>query len=205
MRQGNNQGNIEAMGRREGGFSLIEMLVVVALIAVLLGVGAPAFLETVRDNRLRTELYALRATLTNARSEALSRRMPVFVCESADLTTCSSTGAWTTGYIAYADADGDTNPDADEIFIARQIDATDDMSLLFRDAGGTAASNTRFSALGNSLNNNGTFVLCDERGATEARAILLENSGAARVAGDTDDPEDDIVNDGNGNDVTCPA
>lgn len=203
MRQGNRQGNSDAV--RLDGFSLIELLVVVALIAVLLGVAAPAFVDTVRDNRLRTELFALRATLNNARSEALARRMPVFVCETANSTTCSSTGAWTAGFLAYADADGDSAPDPNEVFIARQIDGTDDMSLIFRNAGGAAASNTLFSAQGDALNNSGTFTLCDARGASEARALILENSGAVRTAEDTDSPENAIVNDLDDNDVTCPA
>ncbi|MCB1844446.1 MAG: prepilin-type N-terminal cleavage/methylation domain-containing protein, partial [Halioglobus sp.] len=48
---------------RPKGFSIVELMVVMLILAVLLGVGAPAFLETVRNNRMITELYALRATL----------------------------------------------------------------------------------------------------------------------------------------------
>lgn len=189
---------------RARGFSLIELMVVITLLVVLLGLGVPAFEKTVRDNRLLTEFYALRATLTTARSEALSRRMPVLVCHSTDGTTCAAgTDSWSAGYLAYADADADGDPDPDEIFITRQVDGTQDMSIRFRDGGGTALANTRFSARGDSLNFSGTFTFCDDRGAGDARGLILENAGDARAATDTNDPVDSIVNDIGGANVSC--
>lgn len=190
--------------KRAHGFSLIELMVVMAILVVLLGIGVPAFEKTVKDNRLVTELYALRATLATARSEALSRRMPVFVCHSTDGTNCAAgTDSWAEGYLAFADADADNTPDPNEIFITRQVDATDDMTIRFLDTGGTAQATTRFSARGDSLNFNGTFILCDDRGATEARALNLVPGGDARAAIDDLDPEDGIVNDQDGNNVSC--
>jgi len=66
------------------GFSLIELMVVMGVLAILLTVGAPAFMDLIRDNRLLSEVYGLRATLNNARTEALTQRSFVTVCESDD-------------------------------------------------------------------------------------------------------------------------
>jgi len=194
-----------SVSRQARGFSLIEMMVVLTILVVLLGIGAPAFIDTVKNNRMLTEVYALRATLATARSEALARRVPVTVCESSDAETCASdTTSWITGYLAFADADGDGAPDPNEIFVSRQLDVPADMTLFFRDLGGTAVSTTAFSTRGDSLGQNGTFTLCDDRLETEARALNLLPSGEVRVAVDTDDPVDNIVDTQDDDNVDCP-
>ncbi len=64
---------------RAGGFTLVEMMMALVVLAVLLAVAAPGFYELIKNNRMLSEVYALRATLNGARSEALAQRTRYFV------------------------------------------------------------------------------------------------------------------------------
>lgn len=186
----------------EQGFTLVELMAVLAVLAVLLSIGAPAFIETIKNSRMRAETYAMRSTLANARSEAMARRMPVVVCETSNSTSCATdTTSWNTAHLAFADADDDGVVDTGEdIFQLKEHNATG-VDLTFRDAGGSAASSVRFSSRGDSLGSNGVFTLCDDRGTTEAAAVILNPAGSVRFATDTNG--DDIVEAG-GSNVVCP-
>ena len=185
------------------GLTLIELMAVLAIMTALLTMGVPLFQATIKNNRLQAETLSLRAILTNARSEALARRMPVTVCESDDGESCATDAAtWSTGYIAFADQDNDRVVDSgEEVFLVRSVDAPG-ISLTFE--GGSSDSHLRFSPRGDSLNFSGTFTLCDNRGDKQARALLLSNSGSVSVATDRDSPADDIVDDLGGDNVSCP-
>ncbi len=69
---------------RTGGFTLVEMMMALVVLAVLLAVAAPGFYELIKNNRMLSEVYALRATLNGARSEALAQRNFVTLCRSED-------------------------------------------------------------------------------------------------------------------------
>ena len=172
------------------GFSLIELLAVLSVLAALLLIAAPGYREFILNNRMVSEVYALRATLANARSEALARRAPVVVCPTADGASCVNTTNWTTGYVSFVDTDNDRALDAGEEVIqweARGVEATVQFD-------NPTNNLVQFDPRGYSLNFEGTFTFCDPRGVTEARALILTPAGALRAATDTDSPEDEIVN-----------
>lgn len=189
--------------RGNRGFTIIELMIVLLILGLTLTYGVPAFQQTLQNNRLQTELFALRSTLTNARSEAMARRRAVFVCASNTPTACANdSSAWTNGFLAFADDDTDGVLDPNEVFLVRQVNVPDDVTLRFLDAGGSAEDITRFSQRGDSLEFAGTFVLCDQRGANEARALVLLPSGSVNVA--IDDDDDGVVEDADGDNVSCP-
>ena len=160
-----------------GGFTLIELMVALAVLSILLMVAAPAFRDLIMDNKLLSESYAMRATLNNARSEALAQRMPVTVCGSTDGDTCRSSDQedWSDGYIAFTDRDQDAVPDdpntinGDMIFIAREVDA--DLEIDFVKEGPGADVIVRFDSRGHARSNYGYFRFCDERGASKMKAL----------------------------------
>lgn len=186
----------------EQGFSLVELMAVLAILSTLLLVAAPSFVDTIKNSRMRTESYAIRSSLANARSEAMTRRAPVIVCKTTDLATCDTDNdPWSTAHLAFVDDNNDGAVDSGELFLVREHN--DSVEVVFRAFTGSPANRVRFSSRGDSLGSSGTFTVCDDRGAAAAKAVILNNAGDVRFAIDSDDPEDDIVNDIGGNNVGC--
>lgn len=82
------------------GFTIIELMVVITVLAVLLGVGVPSFQSTIQGNRITTSANDVVAALQFARSEAVRRGVNVTLCSSSDQSTCS--GTWADGWVVRA-------------------------------------------------------------------------------------------------------
>lgn len=59
--------------KRQTGFTIVELMVVVVIVAVMLGLGVPLFQNFITDQRMRATGSDLRIGLTLARSEAIKR------------------------------------------------------------------------------------------------------------------------------------
>lgn len=83
--------------RKSSGFTLVELMMTLVVLAILLGVGVPSFnsvMLNVRTSALTTDITS---ALNLARSEAITRSARVDVCPSSNGTGC--TGSWTDGWI----------------------------------------------------------------------------------------------------------
>lgn len=89
--------------KRQTGFTLVELLVTMAVAAILLAVAVPSFRSTILSNRLTSTTNDLVGTLAQARSEAIKRGTRVTVCMSADGASCATTGTWAQGWISFVD------------------------------------------------------------------------------------------------------
>lgn len=78
---------------------MIELLVTIAVLAVLLTVAVPSFTEATLGSRLRSSANNLVASATLARSEAIKRNAVITLCVSITGTSCATTGGWEQGWI----------------------------------------------------------------------------------------------------------
>lgn len=93
-----------ASRRRRHGFTLLELMVTVAVAAILVGLSASPMSRMFASNRVQTEASGLVADLMYARSEAVRRGQGVTVCASSDGSSCVGTNTWQNGWIVIADA-----------------------------------------------------------------------------------------------------
>lgn len=94
----------------EVGFTLLELMIVLALAAVILALGAPSFTEFRRNGRLTADANDLLTAVQVARTEAVKQQRAVSLCASADplaaAPACSGSADFT-GWIVFADPDSD--------------------------------------------------------------------------------------------------
>lgn len=90
------------MVKRIGGYSLIELMVVVAILGILMSIAVPAFSEWIASQRVRDTATDIHTSLMRARSEAISRGLNTSVKPVS--------GNWANGWYI-ANPDGTYNPD----------------------------------------------------------------------------------------------
>lgn len=108
---------VQALHQRARGFTLIEMLAVLAVSAILVALSLPSFRGTIARARAADTAATLQGSLELARSEAIRMNLPVSVCRStnafADSPTCSGSSSgnyagndWAIGWIVFAKTGG---------------------------------------------------------------------------------------------------
>lgn len=184
-----------------GGFTLMELMIVIALAAVILAIGAPNFREFRQNNRLTAVANDFLAGVSLARTEAVKRQSPVSLCASdnpdAAAATCSA-GDFSR-WIIFEDTNGNCERDAGEAILRAEVG---------RDEGGDSALEQRrqLSAVADgdcvSIGRTGftrdldssasRFLFCDGRGVdvqpgtgqSLGRGIILNRTGRAQITRD---------------------
>lgn len=151
---------------RASGFTLIELMITLAVAMILLMIAFPALQNFLRNDRQWTTANSLVMSLNAARSEAIKQDTAVWLCPTRNGTTCSTTASWAQGWIVLSSAAGAT-PAFTVPPLATGTTLTEANGLqivTFLSTGMVAAP--------------AGFTLCDSRGATEARYVRVSLTGS---------------------------
>jgi type IV fimbrial biogenesis protein FimT len=205
------------MKRAPKGFTLLELMVVLAIAGVLMAVAVPAMGNFIRNGRITGAANDVMAALHFTRSEAIKRRVSVTLCTSANAVnangspnanaTCAASPDLD-GWIVFVDNDPfGTREAGDPILLNR---APIDQRITARTSAATFAVTYQLNGFARDPNG-ASIALCDERGNTpsggelsSARGILVSVTGRAGVTRDLGEIQDLV--DAIGSDVSgCEA
>lgn len=167
------------------GFTLIELMVTVTVLAILLMVAIPSFNSALINYRLTSISNTFVASAQLARSEAIKRNSRVTMCKSANGVDCTTSGGWQQGWILFQDVDNNAVKGAAEVIIYTESALPANFSMTFVDnyisytaSGGTELTNGAFQS--------GSMNLCSQASQPvgPARQMVINAVGRVRVAKD---------------------
>lgn len=164
---------------RHSGYTLIELMVAVAVLSIIAGVVVPGARGFINHSLLTKEINELSALARLARFKAMEEQTEVVVCPSQDYKNCANN--WTYASMAFYDLDGDGKRGANETLLnsteklhhSVTIDAP--ANPIVFDARGGASVTT-------------TITLCDDtKQANKAVGLIINGYGKIAIAQDADD------------------
>ena len=180
-------------------FTLIELIVVLAVAVILAGVAVPSLTQFLEQQHLRDHRDRIVRHIRFTRNAAISHNAFAVMCVlDADRRACAAHGGWQNGWMVFTDPnrdnhcedlDGDSRCDADQGALLRISPARADSRL--RILGNYfVRRHVRFDPRGHSYVSNGTISVCPVRADSGISpvGIILSNPGRVRVTADPDRP-----------------
>ena len=167
--------------RQERGFTLIEMMVGIGLMALLLSMAVPALQMFSNNARQTGAVNDFVSSMHAARSTAVTTNSRVTVCPSINGLGCAAV-SWDQGWIVF------TDPNSNQIFeIGETIVSTGDGIAGVTIASAEFASFITYRPNGRVMNASitgsvGQFTVCDGRGAGHAKVMIVDLSGRPRFS-----------------------
>lgn len=184
--------------RRTRAFTLVELLICLAIAAILLGLVGPSLSQLLRRNEATSAINWLVGNVVFARHAAVTNGTMVTLCPSRDGKQCG--GKWHEGTIAFTDIDADRKLDADDRLLRRFEFPLEDGTIKWR-----AFQNRQYlqmTSRGYTNYQNGNFVYCPGDGDIRyARQLVINIQGRARTSKDVNG--DGYVEDRYGKHLRC--
>jgi type IV fimbrial biogenesis protein FimT len=169
------------MTSRHAGFTVIELMITVALLAILLGIAAPSVRDLTLNARMTSLTNDLMTDLAIARAEAVKRGVRAAVCASSSGADCTNS-AWNQGWIVFVDPDGDgaVGAAADIIKAVAALDASSTITSTGHASSGAGGPMVMFRPSGVIAAGGAgvvRFDLCDTRTTANVGAAAAQNRG----------------------------
>ncbi|MGY6276214.1 GspH/FimT family pseudopilin [Methylomonas sp. MgM2] len=166
------------------GFTLVELMITVAIVGIIAALGIPSFQEMLNQNRATSLVNELVVSLNLARSEAIKRGKTVTMCKSANIDEvdpdCSTVTAWNSGWVIFVDQDSDGVIDDADTRLKIGGPANNSASI---DGGSNYSDYISYFPSGISKGNgnlsNGTLQICVDH---VERSIVISTTGRLRIA-----------------------
>lgn len=157
-------------------FTLIELIITVAVFSVVIAIAVPSFQNIVVSNRVafdRDEFFNL---LQFARSEAIKNGTAVTICKSANGTSCDNSLGWNGGWLLFADIDRDGVLDASGDKVIKSVEPLEGLVAVSQSNGDNLVT---FESRGLLIDGDGVFTFSHSAGAQFTKTVDLGVTGRA--------------------------
>ncbi len=167
---------------RQSGFTLIELMVVLAIAAIIGFVAVPSYVSMVTNGRSFEQAQTIHSALTFARGQAVTLNRNVSACPFQG-DRCMGDN-WAQGFAVFVDVNGDGVLDTGNADVnlndtmLRQVASIDANDTLNQNVG----ARIMFSPTGRPNGANGTFTFCPKGEETNARVVIIAGSGRVTTA-----------------------
>lgn len=129
------QTSIPTIGRQQQrGFTLVELLVTIVILAILSMLGIPSFTKFLREWQRDNVTGDFMTAVQTARAEAIKSSRKVVLCPSSNGTSCANGSDWKSGWLAFVDTNGDEALDSGERLITVRSSAASVSSMTGSDS-----------------------------------------------------------------------
>jgi type IV fimbrial biogenesis protein FimT len=160
---------------RQRGVTLIEQVMVVAILGVLTAIAAPPLTRLLRRNQVQVAQMDFIAALQHTRGVAITSGKPTLFCPSRDGAHCSGQTRWEAGWLIGHDQDRDGQPDTAPL--RTRIGYTG-ITIL----GDTGRPLVRFRSDGSASGTTNTLRICSRNQPDQALVVVVSNVGRVRGA-----------------------
>ncbi|MBX3712832.1 MAG: GspH/FimT family pseudopilin [Lysobacter sp.] len=160
--------------RTTHGFTLLDMILTVLILALVLGIAIPGVSHTVSRVRAVSARTAITASLFDAHRNATVLGRQLVVCAGKD--GCSGSADWSEGWIVFIDDNRDRQRGPAERIIRHEAALPRGVGLRST----VGRSRIVYQPNGSNAGSNVTFTLCDRRGPQAAERLILANGGRLR-------------------------
>ncbi len=181
------------------GFSLIELIVTMAIAALLCGLALPSFTALIAAERATQRINAMAGAVQLARTIAITHQTTTTICPGV-IDACLGANRWHEGTLVFADRNANRRVDAEDFVAAKLPKLLPGERFIWRSF--RNRSYLQFTARGYSDWQNGHLQYCPPDGNPRfARQIILNAQGRIRRAPDRDG--DGIQEDARGRPLSC--
>lgn len=172
---------MKTCNRRQHGLTVIELLIILAAIAIVVMISVPGSSMVLEHYRLKAASSHLAASLNLAKEEALMRNSTVKVCPSSNGRFCRNDGNWNYGWLVFSDGNGDGTVQEIEF-----IEAFGSPSPRVRVVATGAVQNLAGFTLAGLVpvdgEKQGEFHICHEGLDSRAKVISVDSEGWIQVS-----------------------
>lgn len=166
------------------GVTLIELMVTIAVMAIMLTIGVPSFSSIIASNRTAGLTNEFIAALNLARSEAIKRGTQVTICKCANpdasSPVCSTSANWHNGWLVFTDGNTAGSVDGTDVRLRVGQPSNINVSLVGdSNYGNYVAYLPNGSSIGNGGAFSGNLTLC---ASGNRRVINISTTGRVQVS-----------------------
>ncbi|WP_028867316.1 GspH/FimT family pseudopilin [Psychromonas arctica] len=163
--------------KKDQGFTLVELIITIAIAAILLSIVVPSFANLIESSKTRATRDALVSSIYSGKEKAQSEGFFVYLCPTSDGSTCTSVTDWGSDWLVYEDKDASATLDLSngDIIVTHLTSKTNSIK--------SNVAQIRFAPTGHATAN--TFQICSNLDNSVVYQIQLSVMGRVSFANAT--------------------